>query len=123
MFIYFVETAVVTRRLIDLGLESALADLQAELTANPLAGALDPGTGGLRKIRLRSPSRGKGKRGGARAHYLYIPKAGAIYLVFLYGKDEQATLSPRQKKVLKNVAEAIKGEFERKSLARRDPFG
>ena len=73
MNIMFVETRVFTRRVERLGLEGALKDLQEEILANPEAGRLDPGTGGLRKIRLPDKDRGKGKRGGARAHYLWLP--------------------------------------------------
>ncbi|MGH7576080.1 MAG: hypothetical protein ACREM1_13260 [Longimicrobiales bacterium] len=58
----------------DLGLEGALRDLQLTLLDRPEAGDLDPGTGGLRKVRMRDPARGKGKRGGARAHYLWLSR-------------------------------------------------
>jgi hypothetical protein len=66
----FVETGVFTKRVARLGLEEALRELQKELLQNPLGGDLDPGTGGLRKVRIPDPGRGKGKRGGARVHYL-----------------------------------------------------
>src|SRR5437667_10691403 len=59
----FVETSVFTKRLARLGLEDALRGLQLELLENPTAGDLDPGTGGLRKVRMADPTRGKGKRG------------------------------------------------------------
>jgi hypothetical protein len=62
----FIETGVFTRRVQALGLEASLQRLQAELLANPEAGDVEPGTGGLRKIRMADPSRGKGKRSGAR---------------------------------------------------------
>lgn len=66
----FVETTVFTRRLRDLGLDDNLKDIQEVLLRRPAAGVLDPGTGGLRKLRM--PARGKGKSGGARIHYLYL---------------------------------------------------
>ena len=55
----FVETTLFTRRIGTLGLEESLRGLQLELLANPEAGDVDPGTGGLRKIRMRDPARGK----------------------------------------------------------------
>jgi hypothetical protein len=61
----FIETTVFTRRVTALGLEDSLQLLQLELLADPEAGDVEPGTGGLRKIRMRDPGRGKGKRGGA----------------------------------------------------------
>jgi hypothetical protein len=106
----FVETGVFTKRVARLGLEEALRELQKELLQNPLGGDLDPGTGGLRKVRIPDPGRGKGKRGGARVHYLWLPHVERIYLLFVYSKDEGDTLSHEQKKALKSVVEAIKGE-------------
>lgn len=74
------------------------------------AGDLDPGTGGLRKVRMADPTRGKGKRGGARVHYLWLPNRDMIYLLFAYSKDEDSTLSEQQKRALRAVVEGIKKE-------------
>ena len=106
----FVETAVFTKRIARLGLEHALRGLQLELLENPTAGDLDPGTGGLRKVRMADPTRGKGKRGGARVHYLWLPHRGMIYLLFAYSKDEDDTLSAQQKRALRAVVEGIQKE-------------
>ncbi len=111
MYLYFIETNVFTKRVIQLGLENELHDLQGELLANPAAGDTDAGTGGLRKIRMRATRRAKGKRGVARAHYLYLAAHGVIYLLFVYGKDEQSTLSRDQKRQLKAMVESIKREW------------
>jgi hypothetical protein len=48
----FVEMEVFTRRAIDLGLEDGLGTLQDRLRRDPRAGDVDPGTCGLRKIRM-----------------------------------------------------------------------
>jgi len=71
---------------------------------------VDPGMGGLRKVRIPDPGRGKGKRGGARVHYLWLSHVERIYLLFVYSKDEVDALSNEQRKALKSVVEAIKGE-------------
>jgi hypothetical protein len=48
--------------------------LQLQLMLNPEAGAVMPGTGGLRKIRFADHRRGKGKRGGLRViYYWWVP--------------------------------------------------
>ena len=112
MYLSFVETAAFTRRVERLELENELRSLQLELLAHPEAGRLDPDTGGLRKIRVGSSARGKGKRGGARMHYLYIPHRHRIYLIFVYGKNDNDTLTPAQKSQLRNVVEAIKRETQ-----------
>jgi hypothetical protein len=84
--------------------------LQTQLLREPELGNIDPGTGGLRKVRMSAATRGKGKRGGARVHYLFLPDVSRIYLMFVYGKDELATLTETQKKQLRSVVEAIKKE-------------
>jgi hypothetical protein len=79
----FMESAEFTRRIVKLGLESELEELQTELRENPRAGMVEPG-----------------KRFGARVHYAYSPRMQTIYLIHVYTKGEQEALSPEQKKVL-----------------------
>jgi hypothetical protein len=112
----FVETAVFTRRIGSLGLEERLRELQLALLENPFAGRLDPGTGGLRKVRLSAPSRGKGKSGGARVHYLYLPHVGRIYLIFIYAKNEADKLTPDQKRQLSRIVTTIKTELRARGI-------
>lgn len=104
----FVETTVFTERVTALGLEDSLQMLQQELLANPEAGDLEPGTGGLRKVRMRDPERAKGKRGGARVHYLWLKHKDRIYLIFVYGKTESAKLTAEQKRQLRQIATQIR---------------
>src|SRR5579864_8526876 len=104
----FVETTVFTKRLAALGLEGSLRGLQLELLDNPEAGDVEPGTAGLRKIRLGDRTRGKGKRGGARVHYLWLPRRGRMYLMFVFGKNEASTLTADQKRKLRSVVAQIK---------------
>ncbi len=109
----FVETHVFTKRIMRLGLEQPLRELQMELRANPKAGDVDPGTGGLRKVRVADPGRGTGKRGGARVHYLWVPSRELIYLVFVYSKGEAATLTKYQRTALSRIVRQIKRELMR----------
>lgn len=108
MRLTFVETAVFTLRVTRLGLEDGVRALQEALLAAPESGRLDPGTGGLRKIRMPDPARGKGECGGARVHYLGLPNRARIYLMYVYGKDETSTLSTARKRALSQVVQAIK---------------
>jgi hypothetical protein len=115
MHLTFVESSHFTKRAQTLGLEVGLRQLQAELSADPERGDIDRGTGGLRKTRMPDTSRSKGKRGGARVHYLYLPNHSLVYLLFIYSKDEQAALTALQKKALKAVTDAIRAEWRARS--------
>jgi hypothetical protein len=68
------------------------------LVAEPEAGALIPGTGGLRKIRWQGS--GRGKRGGIRAIYYWAGQVDVILMLLAYPKKDQADLTQAQKKVL-----------------------
>lgn len=114
MILYFIETRIFTRRITALGLEENLRELQDALANDPAAGDVDAGTGGLRKVRMRDRRRSKGKRSGARVHYLYLEAHSVVYLLFVYGKDERNTLTAREKKELKRVVDAIRSRWERR---------
>ena len=45
--------------------DDVLARMQQELMSNPALGVVMPDCGGMRKLRLPDPRRGRGKRGGA----------------------------------------------------------
>jgi mRNA-degrading endonuclease RelE of RelBE toxin-antitoxin system len=72
--------------------------LQLRLVADPEAGRLIPGTGGLRKIRWQGS--GRGKRGGVRVIYYWAVRDAVVLMLLMYGKNEQDDLTAAQKKVL-----------------------
>lgn len=92
----------------DLGLRA----LQNELMANPEAGDLIEGTGGLRKIRFSDKRRQKGKRGGLRVIYYWWDEGLQFWLFTLYDKDEVSDLTAAQKKILKA---RVKAELKARS--------
>lgn len=100
MELLFVELRPFTRKVVQLDLEDDLRALQDQLRENPTAGVLDPGTCGLRKIRMTVGTRRRGKRFGARVHYLYDPLHRMIFFFNVYLKEEQGALTPAQKKML-----------------------
>lgn len=61
------------------------------LAANPTAGDLIPGTGGVRK--LRWGLEGRGKRGGARAIHFFHSARLPLFLLTAFAKNEQANVS------------------------------
>ncbi|HTO19894.1 MAG TPA: transcriptional regulator [Pseudomonas sp.] len=74
----------------------------AWLAANPLAGDVIPGSGGLRKVRWSRP--GTGKRGGVRVIYYNALPQGQIWLLIAYAKARFDNLPVA---FLKQLKEAI----------------
>ncbi len=92
------ETSVFTRQVNELLDQESYRLLQLRLVADPEAGQLIPGTGGLRKIRWQGS--GRGKRGGVRVIYYWAVRDAVVLMLLMYGKNEQDDLTPAQKKVL-----------------------
>lgn len=81
--------------------DDAFKGLQSVLIANPEAGKVIQGTGGLRKVRYGDESRNKGKSGGLRVIYYLKSDDDQIWLFTVYDKDEADDLTPDQRKTLK----------------------
>lgn len=106
----FVETRVFTSRLKVFLTDKAYSGLPKSLAEAPKHGDVMKGCGGLRKLRMKDVSRGKGRQGVARVIYLHIPEAGRIDFIAIYGKNEQDDLTAKQKKELKALATKAKAE-------------
>ena len=85
-------------------------ELQNELLENPTKGDVLIQCGGLRKIRMKLPR--KGKSGGARVIYLHLPKSSRIIFFFAFTKGEADNISSEGKKFLRNKINIIKGYYE-----------
>ena len=85
--------------------EEDLLDLEITLTANPQAGAVIPGTNGLRKIRVSLP--GKGKRGGARVIYVNFEEYLYTYFLFFYPKNKDPDLSTDDRKLFSKLVDQL----------------
>lgn len=99
----FIETPTFTKQIMALVDDVAYAAFQAELANAPDAGDLIEGTGGLRKIRMRLP--GRGKQGGARVIYYHVSAASQIRLLFVYPKNVADDLTADQKQQLAQIVE------------------
>jgi len=77
--------------------------LQQVLMAQPEAGDVIPGAGGLRKLRFADRRRGKGTRGGLRVIYFYWSAGQQFWLFALYNKNEVADLTAGQRRILKGL--------------------
>ena len=109
LWLEFVESKVFYRRVRELSLE-LLTAIQTDLVENPERGDLVQGTGGARKARVADTNQKRGKSGSYRYLYLYLPHVERIHLLYLYGKAEQDDLSPQQKRVLRELGQAIRKE-------------
>ncbi len=85
-----------------------IRELELTLLENPREGALVASTGGVRKVRLRLP--GRGKSGSTRVIYLYVEKRQKIYLLLCYPKNEQETLTPEQSRRIRQLVANLQGE-------------
>jgi len=72
---------------------------------NPTAGALMPGTGGARKVRVAG--RGKGKSGGYRVITFFGGDDIPVFLLDVYGKDSKDNLTAAEKNELREILTAL----------------
>ena len=101
----FVETRLFTKLLQEHLSDDGYAALQQTLITNPQAGAVIPGSGGVRKLRWGVA--GRGKRGGIRVVYYVRLRQGQIWMLTVYAKNVSENIPPR---VLRKIREEIDGQ-------------
>lgn len=100
----FVETKLFTRLIGEYLADDEYRALQEALLANPEAGDLIRGSGGVRKLRWHVA--GRGKRGGIRVIYYLRSQQGQIWMLTAYAKNVAENIPAR---VLKKIKEEIDG--------------
>lgn len=98
----FVETTLFTSLVGQYLSDDEYAALQQALTANPEAGDVIRGSGGVRKVRWGVA--GRGKRGGIRVIYYLRLRQGEVWMLTLYAKNEADSIPGH---VLKKIKEQI----------------
>jgi len=83
------------RRAIALLNDSEKQGIISYLATHPQSGVIMQGTGGIRKLRWASGS--KGKSGGVRVIYYYHNEAVPLFLLTVFGKSEKANLSKAER--------------------------
>ena len=81
----FIETRLFTRLVSEYLSDDEYRELQKALIANPEAGDVVPGSGGVRKLRWRAA--GRGKRGGYRVLYFAKVAQGVLWMLTMYPKN------------------------------------
>jgi len=77
-----------------------------EIARDPKAGDIVQGTGGVRKIRIALP--GRGKSGGARVIFYYQDDEWPVLLLEVFAKNEQADLTKAQRNALAKLIAELK---------------
>ena len=93
-------------------LRSAVADLREELTADPEAGDVIPGSGGLRKVRMAGAGAGRGKRGDFRVVYVLMVNRAVAMLLDGYSKSQKEDVSAEELARLIALAAAMRPRAE-----------
>jgi hypothetical protein len=81
------------------------ADIVARVPNDPFCGAVIPGAGGFRKMRVAR--RGMGKRGGARVIYIFRRDDMPIILAAAYAKNAKANFTKHERNQLAKVADEL----------------
>ncbi len=90
--------------------ESLLSDSEKQslinyLAKHPQTGAIMQGTGGIRKLRWASGS--KGKNGGVRVVYYHYNETVPLFLLSIFGKSEKANLSKAERNELAKFTQLL----------------
>lgn len=95
----------------ELGLtDRDLCRLQEDLLANPKAGNVMQGTGGIPKMRFAFENRGKS--GSIRVIYVDFETCGKLYLLTAYPKNVKDNLSKAERNDLKQLVEILEHELK-----------
>ena len=86
--------------------ESERRDVIDHLAAQPRAGDLIQGTGGIRKLRWARG--GRGKSGDVRVIYYFHSDRIPLYLLTVFGKGEKADLSKGERNELAKLVDVLK---------------
>ena len=84
--------------------EDERAEFASYIAADPTAGVVVPGSGGVRKIRWARP--GAGKSGGVRVIYFNRTELGEVMLLTLYAKGKTENISAAKLKEIRRALEA-----------------
>lgn len=85
--------------------EEGRRDIVDYLAANPKAGDIMEGTGGIRK--LRWGRQGRGKSGGVRVIYYVHSELMPLYLLTLFAKNERANLTKAERNELAGLVDIL----------------
>ncbi len=107
----FTETERFVKRAEKLLGAEMISELQLYLCKYADDGVIIPASGGIRKLRWAAS--GRGRRGGARVIYYFANRAGRIFLLDIYAKNEKENLIADDIKDLKDAVKYWLEELEK----------
>lgn len=96
-----IETPVYSDKVSGILTEDERDAFAAFIAANPTAGSVVRGSGGVRKVRWAQ--KGRGKSGGARVIYFNRQANGEIWLLTIYSKGDRPTIPAYELKLIKEA--------------------
>ncbi len=111
----FVDIASFTDDWADLKLgDDELRALEDEIARNPTRAPVVPSGGGARKLRRPDPFSGKGKSGGYRVLYAFLPVYGTILLIAAWPKSEREDLERDDYKAIGKTIARIHAQLDQR---------
>jgi hypothetical protein len=112
-----VHTVVETRTYIAAAEDVGMTDeervaIVSIIAADPQVGAVMPGCGGGRKLRVKKP--GSGKSGGYRVITYYGGDALPVFLLTVFGKTEKASLTKAERNALAKLTATLADGLKRR---------
>lgn len=105
---HFVDVASFTEDWAGLRLgDDELQALEDEIAHDPTRAPVVPGGGGARKLRRPDPTSGKGKSGGHRVLYAFLPTYGTVLLLAAWPKSECEDPRPDDYKAIGKIIARI----------------
>lgn len=94
--------------------EAGMSDAEREavvnlIAANPEAGAVMPGCGGARKLRVAKP--GRGKSGGYRVITYFGGDEIPVFLLTVFAKGEKDNLTQGERNLLAGLTKRLRESF------------
>ena len=83
-------------------------NIEMTILKNPEIGVVVKGTSGVRKLRYALIKSNKGKSGGFRIFYLYIPESERVIFLALLNKKESENLSDSELHLLNQKVSRLK---------------
>jgi hypothetical protein len=97
----FIETHIFTKLILELLTDDEYRSVQLNLAKRPDQGQIITESGGLRKTRIAA--KGKGKSGGARIIYYWVPTSARIYMLLAYPKNQKDDLNAEEVAFLRDL--------------------